>query len=774
MLVATTTSRRRLGAQVSAALAYAGLTVALTWPLVLHLGTRVPNDLGDPLLSMWTLWWNAQVLPFTARWWDGLAFFPAAQTLSFSDHRVGLGLIATPAMWLGASPVTAHNVVFLSTFFLSALAAHALCFSLTRSMSAAVIGGLVFGFNPFRAGHLSHLELLASYWLPISLLALHQWSETQRRMWLVLLAFASLMQALTSGYYFFYSGVLIAMWLAWFLSRRVPLRQYVELGLAFLAPLLAITPILVEYRRAHHAMGLSRGIAEIERLSADAIGLLTAPGLLAVWNSPEAWHGPEGALMPGLTAVVIVAMALLLGHRSSVERPSIWMKWARAALLAGAGVASAVALIPWLVGPVRHEVAGLRVSISDAYKPLSFCLLLLVGWLFTTSPVRRAWATRSPFAFYVLATVAMWLFAMGPTIRLLGQRVIYKAPYAWLMLLPGFRDEFRAPARFAMLAALTLSVAAALAYWRLVGARSAPVRLATACLVGVAILTDSWLEPLPLIPAPPPLAIPAGVAEDAVVLEWPIGVEDATAVYHSMSHRRRTVNGMSGYAPPHYMILSRALAEGRLDVLGGLTGHADVALFVPRGQPGDSATLLATRGIATPAATTDTHEVLYLSGTSSAPPSALPHGNSIAVQRVAASSGEGDLDRMSDGDRRTAWVTSGPQRGNEQIVAELGDVHDVAGIVLALGPRTWAFPRRIVVALSADGVEWIDVWTGDTAALSLAAAIADPLDVRVPFSFAPRLARYIRISQVAESQDPWAVAELQVLEPAPLSKDRAK
>lgn len=75
----------------------------MTWPLVLHLGDRVPNDLGDPLLSTWTLWWNATNIPLSQTWWNGLAFFPARDTLTLSDHRLGLGLIATPLIWLGAS-----------------------------------------------------------------------------------------------------------------------------------------------------------------------------------------------------------------------------------------------------------------------------------------------------------------------------------------------------------------------------------------------------------------------------------------------------------------------------------------------------------------------------------------------------------------------------------------------------------------------------------------------------------------------------------------------
>ena len=98
------------------------------------------------------------MLPLTERWWNGFAFVPAAGTLAFSDHRLGLSLIASPLQWLGCSPITAYNIVWLATFPLCALAAHALAFTLTRRTDASVICGLAYGFNPYRAAHLSHLD----------------------------------------------------------------------------------------------------------------------------------------------------------------------------------------------------------------------------------------------------------------------------------------------------------------------------------------------------------------------------------------------------------------------------------------------------------------------------------------------------------------------------------------------------------------------------------------------------------------------------------------
>ena len=95
-------------------LIYCGITIALTYPLILQMGSVLPNDAGDPALNTWILWWNTQAVPFSTAWWNAPAFFPAPGVLSFSENLLGLSLISTPLYWLGAGPQTAYNVVFLA------------------------------------------------------------------------------------------------------------------------------------------------------------------------------------------------------------------------------------------------------------------------------------------------------------------------------------------------------------------------------------------------------------------------------------------------------------------------------------------------------------------------------------------------------------------------------------------------------------------------------------------------------------------------------------
>jgi hypothetical protein len=748
-------------------LAYAAITILLTWPLAREMGELVPSDLADPLISAYILWWNAQQVPFTDAWWHGRFFFPSPGSLALSDHRVGIGLFATPLIWLGASPLDTYAITFLLTYFLSAAAAYALGWTLTGSRGAAFVAGCIFGFNPFRAGHLAHLELLAAYCLPIILVTLHRWLATGQHRWLLALSAALLLQALTGGYYFFYMAVLVALWLVWFVRGR-PRRDLAYLALALAVPLIAIAPVLARYREVHQAMGLSRSIREIQHYSADLIGLVSAPVSLALWNTPESWQTPEGALMPGSVAVLLVAgVGVRSLRRRIAANAAAAVPRLRRVLLAIAIAAMTVALLPLVFGPLAVDLGGLQVSTSGQHKPLSIAFACLVIWLATSAPLRAAFAARSAFAFYVLAMAVMWLCAFGPEVRLLGSRVLYKPPYAWLMLLPGFRDEFRVPARFAMLAVLALSAAAAIAIVRLTTHWSYRSRLVAVGAIAMAILAESWIYPFPMVAAPTRLEVPAAVPASAVVLELPVNLnEDALAMFHGTTHHRASVNGLSGYSPPHYNLFVRALEEGNVAVLTAFRRHTDLAVFSRRDDA--TAVQLMTRirdgSGAVALAATASHDVVLLrmqpmEHASMAPPAA----EEAAITEMTSHAGADTLSRLFDADYQTAWITDTPQKGDEFISVVLREARMISGVRLALGGYLSEFPRGIAIDVSLDGKQWAEAWTGDGALTAVEAALQDQKNVEMVIAFEPRRANYVRVRQTGQSADVWALAELRIL-----------
>ncbi|HEX6163602.1 MAG TPA: discoidin domain-containing protein [Vicinamibacterales bacterium] len=742
-------------------LAYAVITILLTWPLAISLDHVVPHDLGDPLMSAAILWWNTQELPFTAAWWNGPFFFPATDTLALSDHRVGLGLFATPLIWLGAAPTTAYNVTFLLTWWLSALAAYALAWTLTSSRAAAFVAGCVFGFNPFRAAHLSHLELLAAYCLPIVLLALHQWLTTRRRIWLVLLAAAWLLQALTGGYFFFFMMVFVALWLLWFV-RAATLRDYASLGLALIGPLLIVLPVLLHYRRAHQSMGLARSVDEIKQFSADVVALVTAPEALLFWNTPSSWWRPEGELMPGLFAVIVAVAGLFAAPRRGADVPRpIAVAWLRRALLTLTLIAGAAAMLPAIAGPRAFTIAGVHVSISTQDKPLSLALLFGVLWIISSTPFIAAFRSQSVLAFYWIVMIVMWLLALGPVARLMGRKVLYMAPYSLLMMLPGFSNSFRAPARFGLLAVLALSVAAAVAIKRLTPRIPVAARAAMFIILAGAVLAESWIYPFPVVPVPVPLELPADVPASAAVLELPTGVfEDGIATFHTTQHHRRSINGLSGYEPPHYAILTRAIREGNVAAVNVLRRYADIAVY------SDSAALTAQmRAIAdTGRLSAPPTNVVVLHARSDQSPTPLA-SREVRLATINTDRSVALIPSLIDDDYDTAWQSGAPQGGGETLVIQLAEMTRISGVRLSSGRFITSFARGIGVEISADGVNWEKVAAVDGAMAALDAALRDQRHVHVTIPFEPRPAQHVRVTQTGQSSDAWAVAEVRVLAP---------
>jgi hypothetical protein len=549
--------------------AYLLLSIVLTWPLAIHLGTVVPNDTGDPLLNSWILWWNAHHVPLTRAWWNARIFWPTEGAIALSEHLLGLSLIASPLQWLGADPVTAYCVVFLLSFPLSALAAHALGYTLTGRHDASFVAGLVFGFNPYRIAQVPHIQVLASWWLPLALVGLHQYLTRRETRWLWLYGGSWLLAGLSNGYYMLFFPVLIALWMFWFVPLvrdRGPWGTL--LGVSFVASL-PLLFIAWKYRQVHVALDLKRAYSEILYYSPDVMGFFDASPLLKFWHLTK-YHKPEGELFPGLVAVLLIASLPVAGALQTLA--GRYSK-TTAALMGLAVVCLGAALWAVVHGPWSIAIGGhTLVSVAVVKKPISLGLAFLLVALICHPRVREAWRRRSAILFYALATVALYLLVLGPEPQFLGRPILYRtAPYEWLMLIPGF-DTARAPSRFTMIALVALSAAASLAFARLTARRTRVARTAFAIIVCAGIAADGWIAQLPLPVRPPRIAALEALPAESLVLELPLGdtFHETAAMYRGMYHRHTLVNGFSGFEPPAYSFLRERLASGdagRIDAL---------------------------------------------------------------------------------------------------------------------------------------------------------------------------------------------------------------
>ena len=746
-----------------AALAYTAFAVALTRGLAGHYSTAVLHDLGDPLLSTWILWWNAHHLPFTTTWWDGLSFFPEHGSLAFSDHRVGLGLVAGPLQWLGGTPVLAYNVTFLSCFVFSALAAHALTWTLTRSHAAGFVSGLIFGFNPFRISHIAHLELQAAYWLPLAFVALHFYVRRFDTRWLIAFAALLTLQGLSSGYYLFYALPVVGLWILWF-ARDASWRRLAAMVAATAVPFVVLLPVLLQYQAIQQRMGLARTFGEMEDLSADLTGILSANPLMMLWRVPSLATVSENEVYLGIVAPLLVLAALLWRVRAkdaaTAARAARW----RTARMAAGGIGGVFALVATstLFGAWAITVGPIAITAGRTEKPLAVAvgLFLVVG--FTSPVILDVIRRRSTFAFYTLAALMTWLFSLGPRPRFLGHPLLYRGPYSFLMVLPGFDYGLRAPARFIMMTTLAMAVAAGIALVRLTANRSRSIRMTVTALVLAGIALDSWTRPIPVFAAPS--ALPDAATAGASVLELPLGnvYLDIAATYRSVFHAHPVVNGYSGYDPRHYHVLRVGLNRFDDSILTALTEHGSLVVSVDRSQDLDGMWLRFAQGHAgaTPLASNGAVSLFLLPRTA-APQ--VPGGDALPVAAVRAAHGALLLKTVTDGDPVSRWVTPARQGVDDEVLIELDAAHAVTAVELGIGPYTEDFPRELSIETSADGVRWEERWRGDGGGTALRAVLADTTRpvLRYPVGGPP--AKFIRLRQLAvEALYHWSIGELTV------------
>jgi F5/8 type C domain-containing protein len=747
---------------LAAAGVYVLLTAALTWPLVLHPARLVPNDLGDPLLNTWILAWDARVVPLTARWWNGPQFYPVDGTMAFSEHLLGLTIITTPVMLAGGSPLLAYNIAFFLSFVLSGLSAYFLAFTISRRHDCAFLAGLAFAFAPYRMAQFAHVQVLSSYWMPIALAALHRYFDDHRGRWLAVFAAAWLMQALSCGYYLFYLSVLIGLWVPWFVRGPLTWRLLARVAAAWAAAALLLVPVLYGYWRFQHAYGLRRGIDEIVSFSADVASVLKAPVNLRVWGWLDVVRHPESDIFPGVTVVVLVVAGLVIGWRHAAMEKIGRLRIARA-FVALALLFFAIAASPFYFGPWKLDVGGVRLlSVGTPHKPLSVGLLFLVIAGAMHPSVRTAWRRRSALAFYALATVAMWLLSLGPAPTLLNKPLIYKAPYAWLMLLPGV-DGIRVPARFWMLAALCLSIAAALAMRQLTArwprlARALP---AAAC---IGILMDSW--PLPMRMEKPPAGRPVHTRAVAR-LELPANPShDSIALYRAIEHRRPLLNGYSGYFAPHYGPLQVMLKQHDPDVLTRLSSFGPLEVVIDHDL--DEGARWRVFLVSHPQASLVYRDDRYSTFRVERGPHVgrLPKipGEPLPIASISAEFNAAMVGDMIDHDIMTRWHCGREQRPGDAFTVDLGNPREVSGAELLIAGFVVDFPRTLSIDTSIDGQQWSQAWKGATAVLALSAALEDPLNIPMPFGFEPRPARYVRFTQLGtEETYYWSVAELRIM-----------
>src|SRR5215211_3583318 len=153
------------------------LAMLMTWPLITgmgHLGRTFSND-ADGQLSIWNISWVARTLAVDPlHVFDANIFSPHKSTLAYSEANLLPGAIGMPVYWASRNPWLTLNVVMLVAFASAFVGAYLLVLYLSGDRVASIAAAVTYAFCPYVMSHLSHIQLLFTGGIPLSLLMLHR------------------------------------------------------------------------------------------------------------------------------------------------------------------------------------------------------------------------------------------------------------------------------------------------------------------------------------------------------------------------------------------------------------------------------------------------------------------------------------------------------------------------------------------------------------------------------------------------------------------------
>jgi hypothetical protein len=400
-----TISRRELAYAFLAGLALAVIT---SWPLVLHMQSRIAPDLGDPVRTAWEVAWVGHaMLHDPLHLFNANVFYPHPLSLAFSDSLLGYG----PAALFGSGTVAAlvrYNLLFLFAWTLCFFGAYLLARELGLGRVAGAAAGAAFAYAPYRVTEAGHLHVISSGGIALALFLLlrgyRRTSQEGSRGALALVAAGWLVAAwqislgFTLGLQFAYLLAVLAVILVvyrWRSDRRLPHRRMLAVTCAGLALVGAVTVYQARpyLKVSHDYPTAKRTLKEVKAYSAGPIAWFAASSENRVW----------GDLSSTLRAEV---------HS---KNESVFFPGGLILVLAAAGLASPVFTrrlrLGLVVAIVVVSVLALGLSLTGAGYPYRILYDYAPGWN----------GVRVPGRVFTLATLAYALLA-GAGVQLLAAR----------------------------------------------------------------------------------------------------------------------------------------------------------------------------------------------------------------------------------------------------------------------------------------------------------------------------------------------------------------
>ena len=331
------------------------LAVLTSWPLVLHLPSRIAPDLGDPVRTAWQVAWVGHaMLHDPLHLFNANAFYPHPFSLAFSDSLLGYG----PAAFVGHGTVAAlvrYNLLFLFAWSLCFVGVYLLAREPGLGRLGGTAAGVAFAYAPYRVTEAGHLHVISSGGIPLALFLLLR--GYRRGSWGLVLAgwLVSAWQVslgFTLGLQYCYLLAVLTLIAAaywWLAGRPTPPRRLLAVtcvGIAVLG-VVAIYEARPYLKVSSEYPTAKRTLKEVKNYSASPAAWLSASSENRVWGDVTAGarahvHSKnESVFWPGGLILVLAAVGLAA---------PLYTRRLRIGLAVGIGVVSILALGMGLTG----------------------------------------------------------------------------------------------------------------------------------------------------------------------------------------------------------------------------------------------------------------------------------------------------------------------------------------------------------------------------------------------------------------------------------------
>lgn len=230
---------RKSGATLLAMAVFAAATVALYQPIFASGVDRTIPSTGsydaaelstwrhlleaDLTYGTWLVSRNARALrDHPLEFFDSLHCAPVEKAVTLGIPAVAMGVVALPFSVLFDNPVVVYNAVLVCMTLLACWAMFLLVREWTGVTSAAIVAGLLFGFNPMRLGGITHPSQFDDTWTVFAIYFAYRLFVHARWRDAFGLALSFCLQATESFYPFLAAVVGVPPLVAWMLLSQRP------------------------------------------------------------------------------------------------------------------------------------------------------------------------------------------------------------------------------------------------------------------------------------------------------------------------------------------------------------------------------------------------------------------------------------------------------------------------------------------------------------------------------------------------------------------------